>query len=149
MMGKLGTILLFGLPLILSCKHLKKNKVQKTDPNIEIIKQEFIQIYEAPVAAPDSVDLDFRLVQIVPFKDSVQVKMRYGGGCVKPHIFEMYTSAMSNKEGVVDVYLSHKTHDDKCKAFVFTVRTFIWSHLFSPGHKVRINQGEIIQVPDK
>jgi hypothetical protein len=149
MMGNRCLVLLLFLPLVFSCKQLKKTKVQETKPTVEKSQQEFVLIYEAPVAAPDSVDLDFRLVNVVAFKDSVQVKMRYGGGCVKQHLFEMYTSAMPNKEGIIEIHLAHKTHDDKCKAFVFTERTFIWSHLLFPGHKVRINQGEVIQIPDK
>lgn len=148
MRGNQWLVLILCMLLFLSCKHLKRTKVQEIKPVEETSQELFVQIYEAPVLAPDSVDLDFRLVQVIPYKDSIFVKMRYGGGCIKPHIFEMYTSAMPNKDGVIDIYLAHKTHDDKCKAFVFTERIFLWSHLFSPGHTIRINGGDIFQITD-
>lgn len=142
-------LLLLTANWMVGCKNLKKTKVEEITAVETTLPQAFVSIYEAPVAPPDSVDLDFRLVQTIPHKDSVELKMRYGGGCIKPHIFEMYTSAMPNKDGVIDIYLVHKTHNDYCKAFVFTARTFVWSHLFSPGKKVRINNGEIIEIPEK
>ena len=135
--------------VFISCKQMKKTKVTETSPVQEENNPIYVQLFEAPVDAPDSVDLDFRLVQVVPFKDSVQVRMRYGGGCVKPHLFEMYTSATLTRDDIIDIYLAHKTHNDLCKAFVFTERTFLWSHVLRPGQKIRINKGEVIQIPDK
>lgn len=124
-----------------ACKS-KKKPVETTENDIQLVT-----LYEEPVLPPDSSDLDFTILDAIAYTDSVQVRIRYGGGCVKPHVFEMYTSAVPDTTGVINLYLMHKTHNDRCRALVFTQRTFLWSHLLKPGQKVSINNRSIITIP--
>jgi hypothetical protein len=55
--------------------------------------------------------------------DSLNVKLQYGGGCVKPHEFKLVRTA-STLPGEVNLYLLHTTLTDKCKALVRTELNF-------------------------
>ncbi len=55
--------------------------------------------------------------------DSLNVKVQYGGGCIRPHIFNvMQTPRIKPNE--VNIWLLHKTLDDRCKALVRVEHNF-------------------------
>jgi hypothetical protein len=108
-----------------------------------------IGIWEAPVKAPDSIHLRFQIMETTLFSDSLVFNLRYGGGCIKPHVFQCYTSGMKDGSGIADLFLSHHTLDDHCKALVFTRRTYSWAGIFHPGDQIRINGGPVMTIPNK
>jgi hypothetical protein len=58
-------------------------------------------------------------------KDQIlSIQVQYGGGCVKPHLFELVTDGLIDKEGGMEFYLLHKTHNDICKALILEDLTF-------------------------
>lgn len=136
---------LFLLGVFVLITECKPKKTALNDATLALPPQ--ISIWEAPVNPPAEEFLHFQLLETVLFDDSVQFKLKYGGGCIKPHIFECYTSGMKSQDGVFDLYLIHKTKDDRCKALVHTERTYYWGNLFNSGDRIRINGGTVMTIP--
>jgi len=63
-------------------------------------------------------DLKFSIQNASQIGHGFRVKVQYGGGCVKPHVFELITDGIISKQGNIQFWLLHKTHDDLCKALI-------------------------------
>ena len=61
-------------------------------------------------------------------EDSLQVKVQYGGGCVRPHEF-LLVQTKSDSVGQANIYLLHTTLNDRCRALVRAERSFSISSL--------------------
>ena len=67
----------------------------------------------------DRAELKYTFISSEIVGDSLEVKLQYGGGCIKPHLFDLVQTA-STEQGEVVLWLLHKTLDDKCRALVKT-----------------------------
>jgi hypothetical protein len=67
------------------------------------------------------------------------VQVQYGGGCIKPHVFKLVTDGIIDKEGGMDFYLLHKTHDDMCKALLMEDLIFDLAQIYSLKSEVLSN----------
>lgn len=86
------------------------------------------------IAAIDNIDkqdLLFHIKDLVIKDKTLLVQVQYGGGCVKPHVFELVTDGVIDKDGIMDFYLLHKTHNDMCKALLFEDLSFDLAQLYS------------------
>lgn len=108
-----------------------------------------ISISDSLVALPDSQLLRFTLLSTELYSDSVVFKLKYGGGCIKPHVFQCYSTGISDDSGIKDIFLSHLTLNDRCKAIVYSEKTYSWGPFFKPGDKIRINFGPVLTIPPK
>lgn len=108
-----------------------------------------ISISDSTVTLPDSQLLRFTLLSTELYSDSIVFKLKYGGGCIKPHEFQCYSSGNPDDSGIKDIFLSHLTQNDHCKAIVYTHRTYSWGTFFKPGDKIRINFGPVLTIPPK
>ena len=73
---------------------------------------------------PVKEDLMFVIKDLTILEKKVEIKVQYGGGCVKPHVFEFYTDGVLDNSGNMDFYLLHKTHNDYCKALIIEALVF-------------------------
>jgi hypothetical protein len=73
---------------------------------------------------PVKEDLMFVIKDLTILEKKVEIKVQYGGGCVKPHVFELYTDGVLDNSGNMDFYLLHKTHNDYCKALIIEALVF-------------------------
>lgn len=84
------------------------------------------------------------LVQDAVIKsDSISIKVQYGGGCVKPHVFEI-VELRSDNDNRIQLYLLHLTTNDRCKALLRETLTFDLKPYFEQNSKsVFLNSQEI------
>ena len=76
-------------------------------------------------------DLLFSIKDVKIADKKLAVQVQYGGGCVKPHVFELVTDGVIDQTGNMDFYLLHKTHGDKCKALLIENLVFDIENLYS------------------
>ena len=127
-------ILLVALLFLSACKARKAaSLVNDSQEKIEIVESA-----KAPasfeVMGLDNINKQDLLFHInkMAIKDKILlVQVQYGGGCVKPHEFELITNGIINKEGGMDFYLLHKTHNDMCKALLIEDLTFNLEKLYN------------------
>ena len=79
---------------------------------------------------PVKEDLMFVIKDLTILEKKVEIKVQYGGGCVKPHVFELYTDGVLDNSGNMDFYLLHKTHSDYCKALIMETLVFDLNPLY-------------------
>jgi hypothetical protein len=78
----------------------------------------------------DKEDLMFNLKGMSLEEDKLVLNVQYGGGCLKPHVFELVTDGVIDNSGTMDFYLLHKTHDDRCKALLMETLVFDFKPLY-------------------
>ena len=93
----------------------------------------------------DRSELKYTFISSEIVEDSLVAKIQYGGGCIKPHVFNL---VQTNKDdnGRAYLWLLHKTTDDKCKAIVRTTRTYDVSTLLkdSTVKSIQLNGDKIL-----
>lgn len=98
----------------------------------------------------DKTDEEMRFkFKIVEQKDEALVlQVNYGGGCVDHHVFELYSTGKPDENGVVDLFLLHKTTGDLCKMLIIQNRIFDINKLTKRKNFVsyRINGGAVQTV---
>ncbi|MBL6875881.1 MAG: hypothetical protein ISR01_03725 [Chitinophagales bacterium] len=119
--------------VISSCKAKKAvSETAEGDETIELLdlgnKMQSFQIGE--IDEPVKEDLMFVIKDLTILEKKVEIKVQYGGGCVKPHVFELYTDGVLDKTGNMDFYLLHKTHSDYCKALIMETLVFDLNPLY-------------------
>ncbi|MBT8327675.1 MAG: hypothetical protein KJP21_08120 [Bacteroidia bacterium] len=71
----------------------------------------------------DRNELKYTFISSNIIGDSLVAKVQYGGGCIKPHLFELVQTTKDDA-GTVYLWLLHKTKDDKCRALVRVSRAY-------------------------
>lgn len=127
-------ILLLALLLLSACK--AKKAASNELANLE--KVENLESAKKPagfeVTSIDKVskeDLLFHINKMAIKDKMLTVQVKYGGGCVKPHVFELVTNGIISKEGGMNFYLLHKTHNDMCKALLIEDLSFDLAQLYN------------------
>jgi len=119
---------IFVLLVLWSCKTKKitTNNELKTE-NSTISAKDFT------IVNGDSIlkeDLLYTLKNVQIENKHLIAKMQYGGGCVKPHIFQLVTNGLIDEKGNMSFFILHKTHNDYCKALLTEERIFDLSELY-------------------
>lgn len=84
------------------------------------------------------------LLQDVAIKgDSISIKVQYGGGCVKPHVFEI-VELRSDNDSKFQLYLLHLTTNDRCRALLRETLTFVLKPYFDQNSKSVFLNGQQI-----
>lgn len=119
--------ILFILTLIIVLSACSSNKKNTKEYEKLQSKPEFLKLKEQGMVKSltiseniliNEVDLNFTPNEVFQIGHGLRVKVQYGGGCVKPHIFELVTNGEISKKGNIQFWLLHKTHDDFCKALI-------------------------------
>ena len=71
----------------------------------------------------DRSELKYTFISSDIIGDSLVAKVQYGGGCIKPHLFDLVQTSKDDR-GTVYLWLLHKTTDDKCRALVRISRSY-------------------------
>ena len=71
----------------------------------------------------DRSELKYTFISSEIIGDSLVAKVQYGGGCIKPHLFDLVQTSKDDR-GTVYLWLLHKTTDDKCRALVRISRSY-------------------------
>lgn len=126
-MVKVVIIILLTSVLFMTCKTRKKN-INFPYKVVSEINDEYTRY----------------LLQDVAIKgDSISIKVQYGGGCVKPHVFEI-VELRSDNDSKIQLYLVHLTTNDRCKALLRETLTFDLKPYFELNSKsVFLNGQEI------
>ena len=90
-------------------------------------------------------EMRFKIKNITQKDDALVVEVQYSGGCVDNHVFELYSTGKPDENGVIDMFLLHKTKGDLCKMMVMQPRVFDISKLSNRKNftTFRINGSEI------
>jgi hypothetical protein len=75
--------------------------------------------------------------------DSISIKVQYGGGCVKPHIFEI-VELKNDNDSRIQLHLLHLTTNDRCKALLRETLTFDLKPYFNLNSKSVFFNGQEI-----
>ncbi len=78
----------------------------------------------------DRTELKYTFISSEIVGDSLIAKVQYGGGCIRPHIFDLVQTSKDDDGGVY-LWLLHKTTDDKCRALVRVSRSYDISSILS------------------
>lgn len=113
---------LFFILVACKTKDLTNNNEVVQENKIEIIKNKSFSIMD--LNQIDKQDLLFNINEVGVENKQLKVNLQYGGGCVKPHVFELVTNGLIDKNGNMSFYLLHKTHNDKCKALLIENHVF-------------------------
>jgi hypothetical protein len=135
-----------------SSRYTKMHEEIKNDPKINELKEQGLLLEMKVVEEIDvnEVDLKFTITESNQQAHALYIEVQYGGGCVEPHIFELISTTEINKEGVADVWLLHKTHDDLCKALLKKKLYFDVSDITALKTKklkyIRINNEHLLKL---
>lgn len=132
-MKTFGTFLMISFLLLFACKAKKDLSLVETDA----VKSELVEI-ENPLksftmGSLDNIakeDLLYSLKEVKIADKKIAVQVQYGGGCVKPHLFELITDGVIDQSGNMNFYLLHKTHNDRCKALMIEDLVFDLENLY-------------------
>lgn len=93
-------------------------------------------------------EMRFKIKGIEQKDEAIMIAVSYSGGCVDNHIFELYSTGKPDENGVVDLFLLHKTTDDLCKMLLMQNRVFDISKLTKRKNFVsyRINGSDVKSV---
>lgn len=93
-------------------------------------------------------EMRFKIKNIVQKDEALMVEVSYSGGCVDNHVFELYSTGKPDENGVVDLFLLHKTTGDMCKMLLMQNRVFDISKLTKRKNFVsyRLNGSDIQTV---
>lgn len=91
--------------------------------------------------------LRFKIKKIVQKEDALVVDVTFGGGCVDNHVFELYSTGTPDDNGIIDLFLLHKT-EDNCKMLLMQQRVFDISKLNKRKSftSFRLNNSDVLQV---
>lgn len=122
---------------------VKSEQAQEQTQEIEI--EELIVKRKFDIAEDE---MDFKIRKIQLKENLLEVRVSYGGGCVDPHVFELYTTGKTDSQGVLDFTLLHKTKGDLCKMMLMQYKIYDISKMTKRKNFVsyRINGGEIQTV---
>ncbi|MCB0509358.1 MAG: hypothetical protein H6579_03910 [Chitinophagales bacterium] len=81
-------------------------------------------------------DLLYHIEKVELKNKSLSIVVQYGGGCVKPHHFELHTDGRISEEGNMNFFLLHKTRNDMCKALIIEELNFDLSLLYQLESKL-------------
>ncbi len=123
-------ISLFVILTLFSCKS-KKMKCNESP-------------YQVVAEIEDSL-LKYRIIDAKLEKDSLMLSLRYGGGCVKPHIFELVQKENADLN-IIEFYLLHHTTNDRCRALIRENLAYDLKHYLQTGHTVLLNGQQIYPV---
>lgn len=134
-------IFLLLLLSVLACNS-QKNAVEQVDENGTAIKK--LQINKKSDAI-DKQQMYFKIKNIKVKDGILSARLDYGGGCVKNHIFEIESNGKVSEEGVLPIYILHKT-EDNCKMMIMENRSFDISKFYNKKKvkAIQINHGEVI-----
>lgn len=76
-------------------------------------------------------DLMFSMKEIELKGNKLEIAVQYGGGCVRPHVFELVSDGVIDSKGNMDFFLLHKTHNDMCKALIMETLVYDFQPLFN------------------
>jgi hypothetical protein len=98
----------------------------------------------------NEADLKYTILDVRHNAHALLVELEYGGGCIDPHVFELISDAEINKDGIVDMWLLHKTHDDLCKALIKRQLVFDISYITTLKSKklkaIRFNNDKVFTL---
>ena len=122
---------LIAFVFLVSCKTKKisTNNVQDFDNKNELIENKAFTIQN--FTSLNKEDLLFSIKEARIVNEQLFVNLQYGGGCVKPHVFELVTNGLINERGNMSFYVLHKTHNDNCKALLMEEKVFNLSELYN------------------
>lgn len=115
----------------LSCKtkDLTNNKITLEENKVGLIESNAFSILN--LEEIDKQDLLFNINELSIENNQLIAVVQYGGGCVKPHVFELVTDGLINEDANMNFYILHKTHDDKCKALIIEKLSFDLNNLYN------------------
>lgn len=125
-------IVLFSSILFTSCKIGKLNKAEQTNINeLDLKSASFASnIVFASLSNIAREDLLYYIEQVDFKNKELIIEVQYGGGCVKPHLFELHTDGNIGEDGNMHFFLLHKTRNDMCKALILEELRFDLSMLY-------------------
>lgn len=124
--------------LFTSCKTRKQNKMEVSHLN-EITHKSVDSSSNLIFASLNNIAKEDLLYHIenVDFKNrELKIVVQYGGGCVKPHLFELHTDGAIMEDGMMHFFLLHKTRNDMCKALIIEELSFDLSILYDLESKL-------------
>lgn len=91
-------------------------------------------------------EMRFKIKNITQKDEALVVEVQYSGGCVDNHVFELYSTGKPDENGVIDMFLLHKTKGDLCKMLLMQQRVFDISKLSNRKNftTFRVNGSEVI-----
>ncbi|MEZ4979266.1 MAG: hypothetical protein R2772_08200 [Chitinophagales bacterium] len=75
-------------------------------------------------------DLLYHIENVEIKNKELKVVVQYGGGCIKPHLFELQTDGAIVEDGMMHFFLLHKSRNDMCKALIIEELSFDLSLLY-------------------
>jgi hypothetical protein len=113
------------------------NVTLETQPSIQLMAQ-----------IPDAAASDaFRLLEVSVSGDQLEIEVEYGGGC-REHLFEIIAAPTFLESWPVqaNIYMTHESHDDLCRALVRKKLTFslqplkeAFQHLYPKNDSLILN----------
>ena len=126
-------ILLIVLLFLSACKAKRAaSDTHSSAEKIELVNTENV-VEGFAIGSIDNInkqDLLFHINKMNIKDEKLNVQVQYGGGCVKPHVFELVTNGVINKDGTMEFFLLHKTHNDMCKALLIEDLSFDLAQLY-------------------
>jgi len=146
----IATIIVFS-----SCNSSRYTKMYeeiKTDTKLIDLKEQGL-LFELKVVEEIDIkeaDLKFTITESNQQAHALYIEVQYSGGCVEPHVFELISTTEVGKDGIADVWLLHKTHDDLCKALIKKKLYFDVSDITALKTKklkhIRINNEHLLKL---
>lgn len=100
--------------------------------------------YQVVSQIEDSL-LNYRIIDAKLEEDSLLLFVRYGGGCIKPHIFELVQKENSDSK-TIELHLLHHTTNDRCRALIRENLAYDLKPYFQKNHTVFLNGQQIYPV---
>lgn len=118
--------------LLTSCKTRKQDKMEQSQLNEVLVKSADTasNIVFANLNQILKEDMLYHVEKVELKSKELKIVVQYGGGCVKPHLFELHTDGTISEEGNMNFYLLHKTKNDMCKALIIEELSFDLSMLY-------------------
>lgn len=118
-----------------SGKKCKKKKKPKKEEPVEgevlvVERNKATPFTLGMLDTPEKADLLFSIKGVSIEEKNLRVEVQYGGGCVKPHVFELLTDGIIDANGNMKFQLLHRTHNDLCKALIMETLVFDFSRLY-------------------
>lgn len=142
-------ILLANFGCSSSSKNLSENAIIKSaQANSEIQEIIIDELYVKRKFDKKSEELRFKINKIEQQDAALKIDVQFGGGCLDNHVFELYTTGKPDENGVVDMYLLHKTTGDLCKALLMQPRYYNIGKLTNRKNisAFRINDSQVISL---
>lgn len=110
-----------------SCKNTANTSGHKNTISNETVEQASTAVKKIEVDKRFEViveDLQFNLKKVQVEGNYLKAEVTYSGGCIDNHEFELVTSGSIKEDGIMDIWLLHKTKGDECKKMFVEERYF-------------------------